>query len=183
MPLRGGFADDLYQGHRLSPTRDRRRVAINLIPDLYASSNGHLQTVVLPVGVRLYATPDIESRVVIRSRSGDTLTSKDYPTGRNDWGLGSTRRNGRGIGARIFSTTSSREQFEMLHGRSGLWRRTVTARQAQRLIGGSRSCPGTSRFRPRVANDHRSVRGDMDNTVTVAVQLYAASDKLPAAAN
>jgi len=42
---------------------------------------------VFPVDVSLYATPDMESRVVIRTSKGDTLTSKDYssPRGANGY--------------------------------------------------------------------------------------------------
>jgi hypothetical protein len=44
-------------------------------------------SVVLPVDVSLYATPDMESRIVIRTSKGDTLTSKDYssPRGTNGY--------------------------------------------------------------------------------------------------
>ncbi|MGP0091956.1 MAG: hypothetical protein ACLPKB_18670 [Xanthobacteraceae bacterium] len=42
---------------------------------------------VFPVDVSLYTTPDMESRVVIRSSTGDTVTSKDYssPRGMNGY--------------------------------------------------------------------------------------------------
>jgi hypothetical protein len=54
---------------------------------IYASPDGALRGVVLPVDVSLYATPDMESRVVIRTSKGDTLTSKDYssPRGTNGY--------------------------------------------------------------------------------------------------
>jgi len=43
--------------------------------------------VVLPVDVSLNATPDMESRVVMRSNEGDTLASRDYssPRGANGY--------------------------------------------------------------------------------------------------
>jgi hypothetical protein len=43
--------------------------------------------VVYPVDISLHATPDMESRVVIRSSKGETLTSKDYssPRGSNGY--------------------------------------------------------------------------------------------------
>jgi len=42
---------------------------------------------VFPVDVSLYATPDMESRVVIRTSNSDTLISKDYssPRGANGY--------------------------------------------------------------------------------------------------
>ena len=42
---------------------------------------------VYPVDISLHATPDMESRVVIRSSKGETLTSKDYssPRGTNGY--------------------------------------------------------------------------------------------------
>jgi hypothetical protein len=53
-------------------------------PDL-PSPDGVLRALVFPVDVSLYATPDMESRVVIRTSNGDTVTSKDYssPRGTN----------------------------------------------------------------------------------------------------
>src|SRR5262249_57834796 len=59
----------------------------NVKPVIYASPDGALRGVVLPVDVSLYATPDMESRVVIRTSKGDTLTSKDYssPRGTNGY--------------------------------------------------------------------------------------------------
>jgi len=54
---------------------------------IYASPDGALRALVLAVDVSLYATPDMESRVVIRTSKGDTVTSKDYssPRGTNGY--------------------------------------------------------------------------------------------------
>jgi hypothetical protein len=41
-----------------------------------------LRAVVYPVDISLNATSDMESRVVIRTSKGDTLTSKDYASPR-----------------------------------------------------------------------------------------------------
>lgn len=56
-------------------------------PATYASPDGTLRALVVPVDVSLYATPDMESRIVIRTAKGDTLTSKDYssPRGTNGY--------------------------------------------------------------------------------------------------
>lgn len=56
-------------------------------PAIFASPDGALRALVFPVDVSLYATPDMESRIVIRTAKGDTLTSKDYssPRGTNGY--------------------------------------------------------------------------------------------------
>ena len=51
-------------------------------PQVYPSPDGTLRAVVYPVDISLNATPDMESRVVIRTSKGDTLTSKDYASPR-----------------------------------------------------------------------------------------------------
>jgi hypothetical protein len=53
--------------------------------EIFISPDKAMHVSVLPVGVSLYTTPDMESRVVIRSSEGDTLTSADYssPRGMN----------------------------------------------------------------------------------------------------
>jgi hypothetical protein len=48
------------------------------VPEIFISPDRATHASVLPVGVSLYATPDMESRVVIRSSDGNTLTSKDH---------------------------------------------------------------------------------------------------------
>jgi len=54
-------------------------------PEIFISPDKAMHASVLPVDVSLYTTPDMESRVVIRSSEGDTLTSEDYssPRGMN----------------------------------------------------------------------------------------------------
>ena len=54
----------------------------NVKPQVYPSPDGTLRAVVYPVDISLNATPDMESRVVIRTSKGDTLTSKDYASPR-----------------------------------------------------------------------------------------------------
>lgn len=57
------------------------------MPQIFASPNGELRAFVVPVGVSLHATPNIESEVVIRSVNGDILTSESYasPRGMNGY--------------------------------------------------------------------------------------------------
>lgn len=82
-----GFADELCHGHRLFPTPRPAESCHEIVPEVYASPDGELRAFVFPAGVSLYATPDIESRVVIRSITGDTRTSIDYssPRGANGY--------------------------------------------------------------------------------------------------
>ena len=82
-----GFAEASAKGTGFCRTRGRRRVVRTSRQPTYVSPDGELRASVIPVGVSLYATPDIESRVVIRSGKGDTLTSKDYssPRGANGY--------------------------------------------------------------------------------------------------
>ena len=74
-------------GHKLLPTPRPESSCNNVKPMVYPSPDGALRAVVLPVDVSLHATPDMESRVVIRTSKGDTLTSKDYssPRGANGY--------------------------------------------------------------------------------------------------
>jgi hypothetical protein len=56
-------------------------------PQIYPSPDAALRALVLPVDVDLHATPDMESRIVIRTSEGKLLTSKDYssPRGANGY--------------------------------------------------------------------------------------------------
>jgi hypothetical protein len=49
---------------------------------IYSSPDRTLRAVVYPVDISLDVTPDMESRVVIRTREGNTLNSKDYSSSR-----------------------------------------------------------------------------------------------------
>ena len=74
-------------GHKLLPIPRPESSCSDVKPQIYPSPDGALRALVLPVDVSLYATPDMESRVVIRSSNSDTLISKDYssPRGANGY--------------------------------------------------------------------------------------------------
>jgi hypothetical protein len=79
------IADAWCSGHRLL-TKPRPEASCRfVVPQVFVSPDKALRATVVPVDVSLYASPDMESRVVIRSRAGDTLTSQDYssPRGTN----------------------------------------------------------------------------------------------------
>lgn len=82
-------------GHKLLPNPRSESSCSNAKPVIYASPDGALRGVVLPVDVSLYATPDMESRVVIRTSKGDTLTSKYYSSPRGTNGYYVVMQNGR----------------------------------------------------------------------------------------
>jgi hypothetical protein len=73
--------------HKLLPAPRPESSCSNVKPMIYASPDGALRALVFPVDISLYATPDMESRVVIRTSKGDTVTSKDYssPRGTNGY--------------------------------------------------------------------------------------------------
>jgi hypothetical protein len=74
-------------GHKLLPTPRPESSCSNVKPKIYPSPDGALRALVFPVDISLHATPDMESRVVIRTSKGETLTSRDYssPRGTNGY--------------------------------------------------------------------------------------------------
>jgi hypothetical protein len=75
-------AADPCSGHQLLRTRRAESSCSNVKPRIYPSPDGTLRALVFPVDISLDATPDMESRVVIRTSKGDTLMSKDYSSPR-----------------------------------------------------------------------------------------------------
>ena len=74
-------------GHKLLPKPRPESSCSDVKPQIYPSPDGALRALVFPVDVSLYATPDMESRVVIRTSNSDTLISKGYssPRGANGY--------------------------------------------------------------------------------------------------
>jgi len=74
-------------GHKFLPQPRPEASCQTAVPQIYPSPDKELQAIILPVDVSLYATPDMESRVVIRNSKGDTLMSRDYssPRGTNGY--------------------------------------------------------------------------------------------------
>jgi hypothetical protein len=60
---------------------------LTIKPQVYPSPDKALRAIVFPIGMDLHATPDIESRVVIRGDEAKLITSKDYssPRGTNGY--------------------------------------------------------------------------------------------------
>ena len=76
------LAADPCTGHKLLRTPRPESSCNNVKPAIYPSPDGTARALVYPVDISLNATPDLESRVVIRSNKGETLTSKDYASPR-----------------------------------------------------------------------------------------------------
>jgi hypothetical protein len=76
------MAADPCTGHKLLRSPRPESSCGNVKPRIYLSPDGALRALVYPVDISLNATPDLESRVVIRSSKGETLTSKDYASPR-----------------------------------------------------------------------------------------------------
>ena len=87
MPVRDALAREPCSGHQLLKTPRPEASCLNVAPQVFVSPDKELRAAVLPVDVSLYATPDMESRVVIRTRSGETITAKDYSSPRGESGL------------------------------------------------------------------------------------------------
>lgn len=83
----GALADAPCSGHKLLTTPRPEGSCRNVVPRIFVSPDKAMRASVLPVDVSLDATPDMESRVVIRSSAGDTVTSHDYssPGGANGY--------------------------------------------------------------------------------------------------
>lgn len=81
------LADARCGGHKLLSTPRPETSCREVIPQIFVSPDKAMRALVFPVDVSLNATPDMESRVVIRSSAGDTVTSKDYssPRGMNGY--------------------------------------------------------------------------------------------------
>jgi hypothetical protein len=82
-----GLADQPCSGHKLLSTPRPEGSCRNTPAEVFVSPDKTLRALVVGADVSLDTTPDMESRVVIRSTSGDTVTSKDHssPRGANGY--------------------------------------------------------------------------------------------------
>ncbi len=74
-------------GHELLSAPRPELSCNDIKPEIYPSPDGALRALVLAADISLDATPDMESRVVVRTSKGGTLTSKDHssPRGANGY--------------------------------------------------------------------------------------------------
>jgi hypothetical protein len=80
-------AENPCEGHELLSTRRPEGSCATIIAKIHTSPDKKLHAVVLPAEISLDATPDMESRVVIRSADGNTLNSINHssPRGANGY--------------------------------------------------------------------------------------------------
>src|SRR5579862_4100427 len=74
-------------GHQALSTPRPEASCRNIVAQVLVSPDKALHAVILPADISLDTTPDMESRVVIRTSSGSTVTSKDHssPRGMNGY--------------------------------------------------------------------------------------------------
>ena len=100
MPLQ---AADLCTGHKMLPTPRSELSCIDLKLQIYPSPDRTLRAVAYPADISLDVTPDMESRIVIRTGKGQTLTSKDYSSPAVSTGTTSSMQNGPPIRNSLFT--------------------------------------------------------------------------------
>jgi hypothetical protein len=177
-----GFAAAPCSGHKLLPKPRAEASCLQVLQQVYASPDKALRALVLPADVSLYATPDMESRVVIRTSNGDTLTSKDYSSPRG--------ANGYYVHAAKWSPDSRFLVFSLVSsGGHSPWSypMMVYSRQQNRFAKFSDMIDG----RPTLSGDFSfsgphtvtattwKQPGALDDGVTVTVDLEQAFEKLP----
>jgi hypothetical protein len=177
-----GFAAVPCSGHKLLPKPRPDTSCLTVVQQIYASPDKALRAAVLPVNVSLYATPDMESRVVIRTSKADTLTSKDYSSPRGT--------NGYYVHTAKWSPDSHFFVFSMVSsGGHSPWSYPIMvySRQKNRIarfsdmIDGKPTLSGDFSFSGRHTLTATTWKqsGAVDDRVTVTVDLEEAFEKLP----
>jgi hypothetical protein len=183
LPPASAVAELVCSGHQLLRNPRPQSSCSNVKPAIYASPDGALRALVVPVDVSLYATPDMESRIVIRTAKGDTLTSKDYSSPRGT--------NGYYVIDAKWSPDSQFFVYSMASsGGHSPWSfpMMVYSRQKNRIAGFSDMIEG----RPTLSADFHFAgphilvantwkqQGSLDDKIPVTVNLEDAFAKLPA---
>jgi hypothetical protein len=83
----GASAEDRCSGHEYLPAPRSESSCLTLRPQIYASPDAALRALIFPSDADLNVTPDMESRIVFRTREGKLLISRDYssPRGANGY--------------------------------------------------------------------------------------------------
>jgi hypothetical protein len=178
------LADSLCSGHKLL-TKPRPEVSCrNVVPEIFVSPDRTLRALVFPSDISLDATPDMESRVVIRSSGGDTVTSRDYSSPRG--------ANGYFVDNAKWSPDSQFFVYSMMSsGGHSPWSFPIMvySRKQKRIapfsdmIGGYPTLSGDFKFsgpHTLVATTWKQT-GALDDKVPISVDLDAAFEKLPPA--
>jgi hypothetical protein len=87
LPAHTWAADPQCEGHNLLPTPRPETSCQTILAKVFPSPDKKLHATMLPAEISLDATPDMESRVVIRSVDGKTLNSHNHssPRGANGY--------------------------------------------------------------------------------------------------
>jgi len=177
-----GMAATACSGHQLLPKPRPEGSCLKVEQQVFPSPDKALRAVVLPVDISLYATPDMESRVVIRTSKGDTSTSKDYSSPRG--------ANGYYVYSAKWSPDSQFFVFSMVSsGGHSPWSfpMAVYGRKQNRfasfsdMIDGRPTLSGEFSFsgpRTVIATTWKE-SGALEDKITVSVDLEAAFEKLP----
>jgi hypothetical protein len=170
-------------GHELL-SAPRAELSCNEVkPRIYPSPDGALRALVLPADISLDATPDMESRVVLRTSKGKTLTSKNHSSPRGmDGYYVVTAKWSPDSQFFVYSLSSSGGHSPwsfplMVYGRQ----KNVIAAFSD-LIGGNPTVSGDFSFtgpHSLTASTWKQP-GSVDDKVPVTVDLDAALGKLPA---
>jgi hypothetical protein len=177
-----GLADVPCSGHKLLPKPRPEASCRNFVPQIYASPDQALRASVLPANVSLDATPDMESRVVIRTSKGDTLTSKDYssPRGTNGYYVYSAKWSPDSQFF-VFSMTSSGGHSPWSYPTMVYSRQKNLIAKFSDMIDGKPTLSGDFSFsgpHTLVASTWKQP-GALDDKVAVTVDLEEAFGKLP----
>jgi len=179
-------ADDHCSGHQLLSMPRAETSCQSFAAQSFVSPDQTTHAVVLPSDVTLFATPDMESRVVFRSSDGVTLTSQDYSSPRGE--------NGYYVANAQWSPDSQYFVFSMISsGGHSPWSFPMKVYRVKNnrianfsdMINGNPTVSAQFQF----AGPHTVVAstwkqtGDLNDSVPVTVDLEAAFAQLPAAPN
>jgi hypothetical protein len=178
-------ADAPCSGHQLLSTPRPETSCQSFKAQIFVSPDKATHAAVLPSDVTLYATPDMENRVVFRSSAGDTITSQDYssPRGTNGYYLANAQ----------WSPDSQYFVFSMMSsGGHSPWSYPTKVYSVKKnqianfsdMINGNPTVSAKFQFsgpHTVVASTWKQT-GDLNDSVAVTVDLDAAFVKLPAPA-
>ena len=180
LPLEA-LADTQCSGHQLLTTPRPEASCREIIPQIFVSPDKATHASVLPADVSLYATPDMESRVVIRSSTGDTLTSRDHSSPRG--------ANGYYVYKAQWSPNSQFFVYSMVSsGGHSPWSFPIMVYSRKKnlianfsdMINGSPTVSGEFQFSgPHILTASTWKQpGDLDHQVPISVDLEQAVEKL-----
>ena len=180
LPL-AAYADAPCGGHQLLTAPRPETSCREIISQIFVSPDKATHASVLPADVSLYATPDLESRVVIRSSRGDTLNSQDHSSPRG--------ANGYYVHRAQWSPDSEFFVYSMISsGGHSPWSFPIMVYSRKKnlfvkfsdMIGGAPTVSGDFQFsgpHTLTASTWKQP-GDLDNKVPISVDLEQAIEKL-----